>query len=154
MKWASVGGWMDERWVAIRLCKQTDGLLSSLLCSPTQIRLLLTWSSEVKGGSLHYSPRYLVSSCQHTQHPSSHPSPPLEPLITHLSCHHIHIPLSHCLLIDGATFDNGIRNWGVCLVIRCYQTCLITVEEDPGQRDGLHSVQTWPQIMKLCRGVL
>lgn len=66
---------------------------------------------------------------------------------------HTH-PLSHRRLIDEATFDNGIRNWGVCLVIRYYQSCLITAEEDPRQTDGFLGAQIWPQIMKLRDGVL
>lgn len=72
-------------------------------------------------------------------HPSSHPFSPLQLLITDLSFH-TH-PQSHCCLIDEATFDNGIRNWGVCLVIRYYQSCLITTEEDPRQTDGFLCVQ-------------
>lgn len=150
--------WMDGCKIRNNLSDYVNWLIgcSSALChapSPP-IRPPLTGSSEVKGGPLHYSHRLHASSCLHSQHPTSHPSQPLQPLITDLSCHHTHIPLSHCRLIDEATFDNGIRNRGVCLVIRYYQTCLITAEEDPRQTDGFHSAQIWPQIMKLCDDVL
>lgn len=59
---------------------------------------------------------------------SSHTSPPFS---------------SHGLLIDEATFDNGIRNRGVCLVIRYYQSCLITAEEDLRHTDKFLWAQIW-----------
>lgn len=72
--------------------------------------------------------------------------PPIHPLIPPFSStpasHHRSLlsshthPLSRRRLIDEATFDNGIRNRGVCLVIRYYQSCLITAEEDLRQTDG------------------
>lgn len=70
------------------------GLLSCSLPRPP-MRPPLTGSSGVKGGPPHYSHVLPASSCLHSQHPwvhpSSHPSPPLQPLITDLSCHHTHI---------------------------------------------------------------
>lgn len=131
--------WMDACKMRNNLSDHVNWLMgcSPALChAPTPIRPPLTGSSEVKSGLLHYSHTLHASSCLHSQHPSSHPSPPLQPLITDLSCHHTHIPLSHCRLIDEAAFDNSIRNRGVYLVIRYYQTCLITARKTPSRQTG------------------
>lgn len=78
------------------------------------------------------------SSPLHSHHPLIPPfSSSSSPASHHRSLlsSHTH-PLSRRRLIDEATFDNGIRNRGVCLVIRYYQSCLITAEEDLRQTDG------------------
>lgn len=142
-------GWVDGWKMSSNLSDYVNGLMGYSPLS-TQIRLPLTWSLEVKGGSRQYSPRYLVSSCLHTHHPNLlHPSSlssPIFPVITYISACRTAVWLMGPLLI--------MASGGVCLVIRCYQTCLTTAQEDPGQTDGLQSVQIWPQIMKLRGGVL
>lgn len=103
--------------------------------------------------------RWATSLQACTPLPACHP-PIIPPFLSTTASHHWSFlsshthPQSHCCLIDEATFDNGIRNWGVCLVIRYYQSCLITTEEDPRQTDGFLCVQIWPQIMKLRNCVL
>lgn len=99
----------------------------------------LTGSSGVKGGPPHYGAPLLTctpSTPRSTHHPLIPPfsSTPASHHRSLLSSH-TH-PLSRRRLIDEATFDNGIRNRGVCLVIRYYQSCLITAEEDLRQTDG------------------
>lgn len=119
------------------------------VCTTPPIRASFSRSAEgLIGGSPHYDhtlpassclPSLLRSSCPtFSPHPTSHQR-------SFLSSHtRTHIPPSHSRLIDEATFDNGIRNWGVCLVIRYYQYCLITAGEDPRQADGFLCVQIWP----------
>lgn len=110
-----------------------------LLTATPLIRPSLTRSAGVKGRLPHYSEILSTSSCLPPRHPLNPPiippssSTPASYQRSFLSSHTY--PLSQCRLIDEATFDNGIRNWGVCLVIRYYQSCLITAEEDPGQTD-------------------
>lgn len=110
------------------------------------IRASLSRSAEgLIGGSPHYDHTLPTSSCLPppscptlSPHPTSHQR-------SFLSSHtRTRIPPSHSRLIDEATFDNGIRNWGVCLVIRYYQCCLITAGEDPRQADGFFCAQIWP----------
>ncbi len=98
IKRASVDGRMEDEGRIIRPRKLTEGVVPLLSATPP-ITLSLTGPSGVKGGPPHYSHRLPASSCLHSQLPSVHPSslhptllPPLQPLITDLSCHHTHIP--------------------------------------------------------------
>ena len=119
-------------------------------CISYQVTRSKRWATSLRP----HTPRLFLPAPQSTHHPII---PPISsaPASHHRSLlsSHTH-PLSRCRLIDEATFDNGIRNRGVYLVIRYYQSCLITAEEDPRQTDGFLGAQIWPQIMKLCDGVL
>lgn len=82
--------------------------------------------------------------------PSSHPSPPLRPLITGLVLSSRTHRLSRGRLIDEATFDNGIRNRGVsALSLDTIGAALLQQSETPGGRTGSSGRRCGPKITQL-----
>lgn len=134
-------GWTDVR-IVIGVCDLTGGVVLLLSATPP-IRPSLIGSTGGKGWAPHYSLILPASSCLLAHHhwdppiiPSSHPSPPLQPLITDLSCHHTHIPCQTAVWLMRPLLIMASGTWVSALSLDTIRAVLLQQRETPGRQTG------------------